>query len=283
MNHRSLGIAGICGALALACALPASAAKQIRTDSGNNWDSCSASNTASFPAGVLFNPFGGSGSFSFSTPLFTHTTCPEGTDVFDDEGNFVRTDYVTSALGSMQAGWIGQIPATGRGWENPDVRSEGDPETIDPLLGNRYFAQVLFFDLGAGDANESISYFNEQGFLDSKPNQPGAWEIAFNYDFDKFPTLGDGSDYPLDSLFASLSWNGSVYRADYDTLKDGQLYASFVFDGRDLHAPVGWTKNGPVASVPEPGALALFVMGLAGLIGAHFLRRRRPVASLTTA
>jgi PEP-CTERM motif len=260
MFRRSLGIAGICGALALTCAIQANAAKSIRQDM-NQWASCPVtaggeSNPCVALPDVSFDPFG-----SGMAP--TATTDKDDADVFGND--FGR---------ELQYGWQSSVPGL-------DLR----------YLSAFGQAQVLYFGLGEGDLSELVYppdfdfQFNDEGDLDPQSallNRPGTWEIAFNYNF-------TDSTISPDAFSASLTWDGVVYSAPYSVLNSNE-WNTFVYYGPDpdvagstghLYVPTGWSTPG--ASVPEPGTLLLLLIGIAGLIGTRFLKRPRPAAALTAA
>lgn len=265
MNQRSSGIAGIAGALALACTFQANAARGIRTDanSGNGWLTCgSAANPCStLPAGLSFNPFGLDPNATLIPDLTKDTTgAPPG---------------LFSTLETQQ-NWstLTQAPGLEFEWLNTPAG-----ETPDPF-GSQTYAQVIFWDLGAAFNND------EPGLVESiyspslqllGPNQPGSWEISFNY-------LPGFANFPFDTseLSASLSLNGNIYTASYSVLNDDFL-DTFVFYNNQLYAPTGWVISDPTASVPEPGTFALLLVGLAGAFGMRRMRGRQSVAPLSGA
>jgi PEP-CTERM motif-containing protein len=266
MKH-SARIATISALLAIACAVPANAAKGIRTDSGNNWDLCGGSNTCvSLPPGLLVDALGDP--LDLSLPGADYTTGPEG-----------GTDTVSFSVQSDN-GWSNHAPARSLGWSN-DAIANNNP-------GDRLYAQILFFDLAnAIDPNDDPedavppdveSVFAPDGtLLGLNTPAAGAWEIAFTYNFDNFP---DGLN-PED-VFASLTWGGFIYTASYATLNTPAA-ASFVFYNGVLHAPTtGWSVAA-ITNVPEPGTLLLLILGVAGVIGTRLVKRREPAASLTAA
>jgi len=266
MNRRSLGIAGILGALALTCTIHANAARGVRTDTGNNWDACSSIPCLTLPDGLSFNPFG--------DDLGLNPSYVTGTD-----------NAQVETFPDLQEDWMSNAPGRDFGWTDP---AELPP---DELAGNFTYAQVLFFDLGSASTHvdqesfpdlyaqhetETVMGFDEGGNLVALgPNQEGTWELAFNYAFSKFP-----SSYDYTNLSASLIWDGFLYTAGYDVLNTNE-YNTFVYFGGELYEPKNWTKTAIVTDVPEPGTLALFLVGLAGVILVG--RRRRSVASLSGA
>ncbi len=276
MKH-SAGIATLSALLALASAIPANAAKGVRTDAGNNWDNCGSEvPCVSLPDGLVVDPLG------VAPSLGSTSTGPES-DIDSDDNGSVDGPGHDSLNGSVQTGWTDHVPALSRSWINEGLV---DPDAeFRPLDGELTYAQVLFFDLAGAiaDPDNDLPFVLETVYSPSgaalglNTVEAGAWEIAFTYDFTKFPI-----DLDPTSIFASLVWDGNLYTADYSTLSTPAA-ASFVFYGGVLHAPTtGWEVR-PVTSVPEPSTLMLLLLGLAGVIGSYYLRGRRTAARLASA
>ena len=96
-----------------------------------------------------------------------------------------------------------------------------------------------------------------------------------------------GADFSFGIGHTSGSWDwvdtDLVAQLEYD-LGDGMNYGSYAFTFTDYfdtsyNAPVGNGGGNPV-SVPEPGTLALMGMGMIGMIGAGFRKKKHTAESL---